>query len=123
MKIKLIAFAFLSFILFSCSKEDTTSSQTPTGPTPNPDGKVHYVDISPIISSNCTGCHGNTPTNGAPMSLTSLTAVKEAIQTRGLISKISLPQGDANLMPKNGTRLSQAAIDKIAKWETDGFIN
>jgi len=124
MKTKLITLAFLSFFVISCSNDDSSTSSSSTGSTPNPDGKVHYTsDIAPVINSNCTGCHGNTPTNGAPMSLTSLTAVKEAIQNRGLIARISLAQGDINMMPKNGTRLPQATIDKIAKWETDGFLN
>lgn len=119
------ALLFLSFASISCSSDDSGSTPAPTpNPTPNPDGKVHYTtDVAPVINSNCTGCHSDPPTNNAPMPLTTLDAVKGAILTKGLIERISLPQGDPNMMPKNGTRLSQTAIDKIKKWQTDGFLN
>ncbi|WP_428224656.1 hypothetical protein [Flavobacterium sp.] len=121
---KICSLFLLSLVILSCSK-DSESSITPTPSTPpSTDGKSHYLsDVAPIISNRCTGCHGNTPSNGAPMSLTTLDAVKEAIQNRGLISRINLPQGDPGMMPKNGTKLSQSDIDKITKWQTDGFLN
>lgn len=122
MKTKLSIVALWSFMLFSCSKEDSTTP-TPVLPLPNPDGKVHYTDIAPIINSNCTGCHGATPSNGAPMSLTTLNNVKDAIQNRGLLDRISRAQGTPGMMPNGGTRLPQASIDKITKWQTDGFLN
>lgn len=118
-----ISIAFLIVLNLSCSSSDDDS---PSGgnPPPSSDGIVRYVnDVKPIITSNCTGCHGSTPTNDAPMSLTTYDAVKSAIQSRGLIDLISLPQGDPSMMPKNGTRLPQSSINKIIEWETDGFVN
>lgn len=110
------------FALNSCSSD--SGDATPVTPTQSADGKVHYAtDVAPIISSNCIGCHANPPVNSAPMHLTTLDAVKDAIQNRGLLTRIGLPQGDPSMMPKNGTRLSQTNIDKIAKWQTDGFLN
>lgn len=127
MKTKMFISILLIGTLVSCSKDDENTNATGGGNTTQPpsnDGIVRYVnDVAPIINSNCTGCHGNPPTNSAPMHLTSYDAVKDAVLNRGLISRISLPQGDANMMPKNGTRLPQTAIDKIIEWQSDGFVN
>jgi hypothetical protein len=38
-----------------------------------------------------------------------------------LVDRISRAQGAPGIMPKSGTRLPQATIDKIIKWKTDGF--
>lgn len=86
-------------------------------------GNTRYTtDVKPIIDSQCISCHGNTPTNGAPMSLTTLAAVKEAIENRNLIGKISRPDGSAGLMPLGGPRLPQASIDLIVDWKESGFL-
>ena len=57
------------------------------------------------------------------MQLTTYDDVKNAILTRGLIDRISRTQGSGGMMPNGGTRLPQATIDKIIRWQTDGFVN
>lgn len=86
-------------------------------------GKTKYsTDVKPIIDSKCIICHGNTPTSGAPMSLTTAAAVKEAIENRNLIGKISRPDGALGLMPYGGPRLPQASIDIIVDWKAGTFL-
>lgn len=83
---------------------------------------VTYIDdVKPIIDGSCIICHQNPPVNGAPMSLLTLDDVRNAIETRGLIQRIS--SEDVNfLMPLGGPRLPQPTIDLIIKWQTDGFL-
>lgn len=78
-------------------------------------------DIKSIIDNNCISCHAATPINGAPMSLTTYENVKNAIQTKGLIDRISRDQDAVGMMPNGGTRLPQETIDKISAWASQGF--
>jgi mono/diheme cytochrome c family protein len=87
-----------------------------------PETNVTYTqNVATIINNNCIICHGTTPANGAPMSLTTYEAVKQAILERGLIDRISRPQGAEGMMPNGGTRLPQATIDIIIQWQAQGL--
>jgi hypothetical protein len=47
--------------------------------------------------------------------------VKDAIENRGLINRIS--SNDLSfLMPFGGPRLPQNLIDQVIQWELDGFV-
>lgn len=116
---KKLLFISLSFIsLVSCtnhSEDDLTE--------PIIFGNTRYTtDIKPIIDNNCVVCHADTPQFGAPMPLTSLAAVKEAILNRNLIGKISRPDGAPGLMPYGGPRLPQNSIDKIVDWKASNYL-
>ena len=112
----LILLTFL--LLFGCSSnsEDDLTNPVVLGNT------KYSVDVKPIIESKCVVCHSDTPTNGAPMPLTTLAAVKDAIENRNLIGKISRPDGALGLMPYGGPRLPQASIDIIVDWKASGFL-
>lgn len=111
-------FPFISAsLLFSCTN-DSTNDLLSIDLTED----VTYTEnVKPIIDANCIACHNQPPVFGAPMPLLTYQNVKQAIQERGLLNRISLPQGDSRLMPAGGTRLPQALIDVIAKWEEDGL--
>lgn len=84
--------------------------------------QVRYnTQIRQIIESNCIACHQDPPINFAPMRLTTYEDVKNAVLTRGLIDRISRPQGATGMMPSGGTRLPQAVIDQIVQWQNEGF--
>ncbi|REE83119.1 hypothetical protein BX611_0399 [Lutibacter oceani] len=103
---------FLLFIFTSCSSNSDDDDITIDPPT----STITYTNtISAIISGNCTGCHGSTPTNNAPMSLTSYADVKSAIETRGLIGRI-----ENGTMPPNGN-LTATQIQNIKTWQANGF--
>jgi uncharacterized membrane protein len=83
---------------------------------------VTYTNtVKTIIDNNCIYCHGVTPTNGAPMSLTTYQNVKDAVQNRGLLDRISRAQGASGMMPSGGTRLPQAVIDQVFAWSSQGL--
>lgn len=112
----------------SCSKGGD-SDPDPNPPTNNnggdsggnetPDtGTLSYAsDIRTIFSSNCTSCHGNPPTQNAPMSLTTLEEVMDAINNRGLLGRIN---NTANPMPPTGL-LPSATRQRIEDWADQGF--
>lgn len=102
---------FVMFFLLSCSSNSDDDDLIE-----NPPAAITYSNsISAIMSGNCTGCHGSTPSNGAPMSLTSFANVKSAVETRGLIGLI-----ENGTMPPNGN-LSAAEIQNIKTWQTNNF--
>lgn len=83
---------------------------------------VTYQNVKNTFEAVCTACHSNPPQNGAPMSLITYQNIKDAVQNRGLIDRISLPQGEGGMMPAGGQRLPQATIDLIVQWNEDGLL-
>jgi len=122
MKIKtlylFIAFSF-TILISSCSQSTYDDIEEEIEPIPE---IVTYQDVKSIIDGVCLACHSNPPQNGAPMSLVTYENVKEAVQNRDLINKISKNEGDNGLMPLGGPRLPQSSIDLIVKWNTDGLL-
>lgn len=85
-------------------------------------GEVTYTNTTKsIFDNNCIPCHATVPINGAPMPLTTYEFVKNAVQTRPLLDRISREQGAPGMMPNGGTRLPQATIDKVFEWAQNGL--
>jgi hypothetical protein len=106
---------FLTLLVVSCGS-DGDDSPIIQDPDPTPTTITYTNTISGIVSTSCTSCHGNPPTNDAPMSLTTYANVKEAVQNRGLINQI-----ETGAMPKNGSKLSQTKIQNFKTWQNNGF--
>lgn len=117
---KSISVLMLLFVLVQIS---ACTNDGVAAPEPITASISYTNDVAPIISANCIFCHKQPPVNGAPMSLLTKEDVKNAILTRGLLDRISRAQGAQGMMPNGGTRLPQASIDKIVKWQTDGFLD
>ncbi len=79
-------------------------------------------DVKTIIDNNCTGCHNDPPVAGAPMPLLTFGQVREAVQNRDLINRISRQAGESGAMPAGGPRLPQNSIDLIIQWNDDGLL-
>jgi uncharacterized membrane protein len=109
------------FIFSSCTGSDETEEMPMSSDEVDEEimpGSLSYsTDIRPIIQGNCVICHGNPPTNSAPMSLTTLNEVRDAINNRGLLSRIN---SNSNPMPPDGL-LPMAARQAIADWADLGF--
>lgn len=83
---------------------------------------VTYEDnIKAIIDNNCIGCHSSPPVNGAPMALTTFNDVRDAVENRNLIERISTTDAGF-LMPFGGPRLPQNLIDLVIQWEQEGLM-
>ena len=115
--IKPITLAFFSLLLNSCTN-DSLSDLTAVDDI---ESATYTQNVKSIIDNNCIVCHGSTPTNGAPMSLTTYTFVKQAVINRGLLDRISRAEGTSGAMPFGGPRLPQTSIDVIIEWNTDGL--
>ena len=109
--------AILSLIFSSCendSESDLYSNSNNTELT-------YTTTIKAIITENCIMCHSQPPQNGAPMPLTTYSFLKDAVENRGLIDRISRPQGAEGMMPFGGTRLPQQKIDQIIAWKNNDY--
>lgn len=112
-------FLFSVFALLTSCTNDSESDLTDN----NVPSEITYTNsIKSTMDNNCISCHGNTPSNGASMSLTTYQNVKDAVLSRGLIDRISRAQGAAGMMPLGGTRLPQSKIDEVTNWKNTGFM-
>lgn len=98
------------------SPDDLLADPIPEGTT-----ITYSANVAAIINTNCLNCHSNPPQSGAPMPLTSYAFVKQAVEQRGLIDRISRDQGAPGMMPNLGTRLPQPLINIIIQWQAQGF--
>ncbi len=106
----------LSLLNISCSKDSPDDLKVPT----LPETVTYDADIKPIMTNNCISCHGNSLAE-AGLKLTTYAEVKDAIQNKGLINRISRSATDPLVMPKNN-KMAQSNIDLIVKWQTDGLL-
>ncbi len=114
---KILILSLASIAVTGCEND---SAQDLQGEVPTTD--ITYTDhVRTIINNNCIVCHGTIPANGAPMSLTSFEQVRDAVQNRGLLDRISRAEGTPGLMPNGGPRLPQNLIDIIVQWNADGL--
>ncbi len=115
---KTIGFIIMLLTLIGCA---SASEEDLVEVTELPMLVTYTGEVKSIIDNNCIVCHSNPPENGAPMPLLTYENVKEAVENRGLISRIS-SQDLGFLMPFGGPRLPQNLIDTIIQWEADGFL-
>ncbi|RKE94998.1 hypothetical protein [Ichthyenterobacterium magnum] len=118
MKNSIATLLISSLILFNC----TNASENDLIETiPLPTVVTYTSNIKTIIDNNCIECHNNPPINDAPMPLLTYENVKDAIENRGLINRIS-SDDLAFSMPFGGPKLPQNLIDLVIQWEADGLI-
>ena len=106
----------LAFVVltFNCS---TSSNDDLSNPDPDTSGKITYnSNVKAIMTSNCTSCHGNPPTQNAPFSLTTYNSVKSRVNS--IISRVN---SSSNPMPPSGL-MPQSTRDIIQKWKDDGLL-
>ncbi|KGO89490.1 hypothetical protein [Flavobacterium suncheonense] len=110
------AIVFSGFVLSSCTSDSESDLYDGT----LQENITYTNDIKPIITENCIMCHSQPPQNGAPMPLTTYTFVKDAVEHRGLLDRVS--STDPNFwMPFMGERLPQSKIDMLIAWENAGM--
>lgn len=106
------------FVFIVGCTSDSTEDLIDNTPVVN----VTYTgNVKSIIDNNCIMCHTNPPENGAPMPLLTYENVKQAVQERGLLDRISRAQGADGMMPFGGQRLPQNVIDILVQWNEEGL--
>ncbi|WP_291118063.1 hypothetical protein [Flavobacterium sp. UBA6135] len=118
MKTKYLIIIAFSLLLHGCSSESISDLID----VPTVDIITYEANVKVIINPNCLNCHGATPSNGAPMSLTTYENVRDAVLNRGLLDRISRVEGAPGAMPLGGPRLPQNQINIIEKWNIDGLL-
>ncbi len=111
----LTSIGILTLLIFFYSCSSSSDDDMDVGGTNDP--TITYNNrIKGIMSSRCTSCHGNPPTQSAPMSLTTYAQVVDAVNSRGLISQI-----ESGAMPQTGSNLSTSDINAVKSWKANGF--
>ena len=110
---------FLTLPIFGCTN---TSTEDLIEAEPQPLLVTYTTQVKTIIDNNCIACHSKPPVNGAPISLTTYTEVKNAVQNNSLLDRISKQAGEAGAMPTGGPRMPQNQIDQMIQWLTDGLL-
>jgi len=119
MKTKKIILTFaIAGMLFNCSSssDDTIDATPDSDPDPDPTTVTYNNTISSIMSNNCLSCHGNPTANGAPVSYTTYTQVKNDINM--IINRIN---SSASPMPPTGL-MSQNNRDLFQQWLDQGLL-
>ena len=73
-------------------------------------------NIKSIIQNNCGSCH----VSGPQTEYGTFASAKSNIDV--ILTRIKLAQGASGMMPRGGTRLSQATIDMVQKWKDDALL-
>jgi hypothetical protein len=79
------------------------------------------ADIQPIMSAQCTGCHGAASPNGG-LSLTNHAQIAAATLSGSLLNRVHLPAGNPLAMPPSGP-LSSCQKAKLRTWKRQGALN
>ncbi|MGI9532834.1 hypothetical protein [Lutimonas sp.] len=112
-KINIYLIVIVSLFLFACS----TDNDDDLGNMPPVDNNITYTkNVKSIIDGRCISCHGNPPTNSAPMSLTTYQNVRSAVTGQDLIGEV-----ESGSMPPSGANLTNSQIQIIKDWQTGGF--
>lgn len=97
----------------------TTNTNTNTntgGTTTTTSSKTFTNDVKPIITANCISCHN---TGMQSPILSTYTQVKNATSAGKLICTIQA--NGCKMMPPSG-KMSQANIDLILLWKSQGYL-
>ncbi|MCX2679312.1 hypothetical protein OOZ15_05095 [Galbibacter sp. EGI 63066] len=104
-------------LLIGCSGSDDSAMEPPPGNGGNGEEVTYSGDVKAIIDNNCIQCHANPPQNDAPMSLVTYNNVVDAVNNRGLNTRIN---SSSNPMPPTGL-MSQSNRDIIDAWIEQGL--
>lgn len=107
--LKMLILVAIALFIYSCSSSSEDDIIDPGNKT------TYNANVKSIMSSSCTGCHGNPTSNGAPFSLTTYGEVKP--RAAGILAAIS-----SGAMPKGGSKLPQSTINIIDQWIKDGLL-
>jgi hypothetical protein len=108
---KAVLVVLLVVIVFVASVMDSCESSTYQEISPVVTNPTYSVDIAPIFSSKCVGCHND---------LGNYTQVKNAVLNRNLICRIE--SESCGIMPPQG-KMPQSIIDMIKLWKDNNFVN
>jgi len=85
---------------------------------------TYATTIAPILTTNCNVCHSTAAaaSSGGGIALDNYTNVK-TYATNGRLYASMSQNGMASPMPKNGAKLDNCTLNKIAVWINRGALN
>lgn len=101
------------FTFNSCTEEEATPITTGGGG----DTTTFEADVKPIITSSCAPCH---VAGGAGTNYSTYNNSANAITT--ILDRVNRDESAAGFMPNGGTKLSDADIATLTKWQSDGLV-
>lgn len=114
---KVYKISFVVFVgmvaIFACTKDKTTPTSTTSTTTTCTDTIRYSVEIQNFITSNCISCHN---TGGTSPDLS--THSKVSSHASAVYSSIN-----SGSMPLGASKLSDATIQNMQCWITQGKIN
>ena len=112
---------FMIFVIFivSCYYDNEEALYPSLNSSCDTTNVTYSGIITPILSNNCTGCHGVTSPSGS-ISLTSYTNV-HTVAASGLLMNALKGKG-VSIMPPSGT-LSTCRINQFQVWINKGMLN
>ncbi|MEY2963685.1 MAG: hypothetical protein RL754_946 [Bacteroidota bacterium] len=115
----LILFAISALLFSSCYYDNvenvygTNSCQSSV--------TTYSEDVSLILQTHCTACHGSAGTSGG-LNLEGHTNASASALSGSLMNRVQRNAGDALLMPPNGP-LSDCEQEKLRQWISEGAPN
>jgi hypothetical protein len=112
---------FIIFVLFigSCYYDNEEALYPSFNSSCDTTTVTYSLTLAPILSNNCTGCHGSTSPSGS-ISLTSYANV-QTVASSGLLMNALKGKG-VSLMPPSGS-LSTCRIKQFQAWINKGMLN
>lgn len=111
MKIKfLITIVLVALLFTNCEKDSESDLKAPV-----PEVVKYTTNIKPIMEAKCNSCH-----NSGNSNFSTYTLAKNNLSI--ILNRIQRENGDNQLMPQGGPKLSQADINLFLKWQTDGLL-
>lgn len=103
------------------------SSSSPDASAPVGES-AQACEVLPVFQARCITCHGETPTDGAPMSLTTLEmlrapSLRDAKQTFAERSLLRMKDASAPMPPSPFVGASASDIETVASWISGGMPN
>jgi hypothetical protein len=117
--ISLLTIAIFSLFFFSCYYDNEEALYPSLNNTCDTTNVTFSGTITPILSSNCTGCHSASAPSGS-ISLTSFSSV-QTVASSGLLMN-ALKGNGVPIMPVSGS-LSACSIAQFQIWIKNGMLN
>jgi len=104
--------------LLICIAVKSTSCSSDDGSSEPVDTEVTYTNaVKELMENNCFACHIDPPINGAPIPLTTFNDVKDAVENRGLITRIE----NGTMPPGNLPKLTNKQVQLVKDWQAGNF--
>ena len=117
----LLPLLFTALIFAGCTYSKKEVDYPLTGNACDTTGMTFASTIKPILDASCNNCHGGSGSLGGGYIFDTYAGVKDELNNAGDEFLNSIKHiGSVTPMPKDGTKLADCEISKIAAWINAG---